>query len=157
MKKILLTILLVICLTGCDLLTKEEDLDDYEKVKYYEGGHIDSDRIAYRNMLITDYAKLQEVLNHYNIKTEIKEENFEKYNYLILVGEDRYCNGKIDSLAGIKLEDDEIYARFNINKTCNECAIEFYLYFVELDKNKYNEEKVVQYEYNPINNVYCDK
>ena len=157
MKKILLTILLVICLTGCDLLTKEEDLDDYEKVKYYEGGHIDSDRIAYRNMLITDYAKLQEVLNHYNIKTEIKEENFEKYNYLILVGEDRYCNGKIDSLAGIKLEDDEIYARFNINKTCNECAIEFYLYFVELDKNKYNEEKVVQYEYNPIKNVYCDK
>ena len=157
MKKILLTILLVICLTGCDLLTKEEDLDDYEKVKYYEGGHIDSDRIAYRNMLITDYAKLQEVLNHYNIKTEIKEENFEKYNYLILVGEDRYCNGKIDSLAGIKLEDDDIYARFNINKTCNECAIEFYLYFVELDKNKYNEEKVVQYEYNPIKNVYCDK
>ena len=157
MKKVLLTLLLLICLTGCDLLNKEDDLEDYEVVKYYEGGHIDSDKIAYRNMLITNYEKLQEVLNHYNIKTEIKEENFKKYNYLILVGEDRYCNGKIDSLAGIKLEDDEIYARFNINKTCNECAIEFYLYFVELDKNKYNEEKVVQYEYNPIKNIYCDK
>ena len=157
MKKVLLTLLLLICLTGCDLLKKEDNLEDYEVVKYYEGGHIDSDKIAYRNMLITNYAKLQEVLNHYQIKTEIKEENFNKYNYLVLIGEDRYCNGKIDSLAGIKLEDDEIYARFNINKTCNECAIEFYLYFVELDKNKYNEEKVVQYEYNPIKNVYCDK
>ena len=157
MKKILLVLLMLVFLTGCDLLKKEEEPDDYTKVKYYEGGHIDSDRIAYRNMLITNYDKLQEILNHYNIQSEIKVEDFAKYNYLVLIGEDRYCNGKIDSLAGIKEEDDEIYVKFNINKTCNECAIEYYLYFVELDKTKYTEEKVIQYEYNPIKNIYCDK
>ena len=157
MKKIIVLLCLLLCLTGCDLLKKEEELDDYEKVKYYEGGHVDSDKIAYRNMLITSFDKLQEVVNHYNIKTEITAEKFAKYNYLILIGEDRYCNGKIDSLAGIKEEDDEIFAKFNINKTCNECAIEYYLFFVELDKTKYSEEKVVQYEYNPIKNIYCDK
>ena len=54
-------------------------------------------------------------------------------------------------------ETEEIFAKFNINKTCNECAIEYYLFFVELDKTKYSEEKVVQYEYNPIKNIYCDK
>ncbi len=157
MKKMLLLFISIFLLTGCDILKKEEKPDDYEKVKYYDGGHIDSEKIAYRNMLITTYDKFQEVVNHYNIKSEIKEENFNKYNYLVLIGEDRYCNGKIESLGGIKEEDNEIYVKFNINKTCNECAIEYYLYFVELDKNKYNEEKVVQYEYNPIKNIYCDK
>ena len=157
MKKVLIAIVFMFFLTGCDLLNKEEDLSDYEKVKYYEGGHIDSDKIAYRNMLLTSYEKYQEVINHYNIQTDIKEENFAKYNYLVLIGENRYCNGKLDSLAGIKLEDNELYARFIIDKTCDECAIEFYLYFVELDKTKYNEEKTVQYEYSPIKNIYCDK
>lgn len=157
MKKIILAIMLMICITGCDLLKKEEIVDEFEKVKYYEGGQIDSDRIAYRNMLISSYDKLQEVENHYDFHPDITAEKFEKYNYLVLIGEDRYCNGKIESLAGIKEEDDEIHARFNINKTCDECAIKFYLYFVELDKNKYNQEKIVQYEYNPIKNVYCEK
>ena len=131
-------------------------MSEYEKVKYYEGGHIDSDKIAYRNILLKDYQKYLEVINHYNIKTDIKEENFNKYNYLVLIGENRYCNGSIKSLAGIKTEDGELYARFDIDKTCDECAIEYFPYFVELDNNKYNEEKIVQYEYNPIKNIYCD-
>ena len=157
MKKIILTILLLLCLTGCTLLNKEKDLNEYESIKYYEGGPIDSDKIAYQNMLITSYSKYLEVINHYNIQLDIKEENFTKFNYLTLIAEDRYCNGKIDSLAGIKLEDNELYVRFNINKTCNECAIRYYLYLVELDKSKYREEKVVRYEYVPINEIYCDK
>lgn len=156
MKKILLIISFLFCLTGCELLEKEETIDDYEKVNYFEGGHIDSDIIAYRNVLITNYDKLSEVINHYGIQTKITEENFEKYNYLVIIGEDRYCNGKIESFGGIKIEDNEYFVKFNINKTCNECAIEYYLYLVELDKTKYSEEKVVQYEYNPVNNVYCD-
>ncbi len=157
MKKILLIISFLFCLTGCELLEKEETIDDYEKVNYFEGGPIDSDKIAYQNMLITSYSKYLEVINHDNIQIDIIEENFTKFNYLTLIAEDRYCNGKIDSLAGIKLEDNELYVRFNINKTCNECAIRYYLYFVELDKSKYREEKVVRYEYVPINEIYCDK
>ncbi len=69
MKKMLLLFISIFLLTGCDILKKEEKPDDYEKVKYYDGGHIDSEKIAYRNMLITTYDKFQEVVNHYNIKS----------------------------------------------------------------------------------------
>ena len=157
MKRVLLLLLVLITITGCDLLKKEEEIDDYEKINYYEGGLIDSEKIAYRNMLITDYDKYLEIVNHYNVKFDISQENFTKYNYLVLLAEDRYCDGKINSLKGFKEEDDEYYVKFNITKSCNECSIKYYLYLAELDKNKYPEEKVVKYDYNQTNNVYCDK
>ncbi len=147
----------IILLTGCDILKKEEVPDGYEKVKTIEYGQIDADRIAYRNMLITNYAKYQEIINHYNVESKLKEEDFEKNNYIVLIGEDRYCDGKIDSFKGIKIEKDTINVKFRIEKTCKECSIKFYLYLIEVEKEKVPVEKDVKYYYEPIKDIYCDK
>lgn len=157
MKKIFILLLSIFIITGCDLLKKEEVPDGFSEVKAIEYGQIDSDRRAYRNMLITTYEKYQEVINHYNVKSKLKEEDFVNNNYIVVLAENIYCDGAINYLKGIKIEDKEIKVKFRITKTCKECSIKFYLYLVEVSKKDVPEEKDVKYLYEPVNEIYCDK
>jgi len=156
MKKMVLIIVCLFIVIGCDLLKKDEVLDDYVSYEYLELGSIDSDSIAYRNMLLTTYSKYLEVMSHYNLDGSILEEDFDKYNYLVLIAEDKYCDGSIDKLKGMKI-DDVIDVKFNITASCRECAIKYYLYLVKVSKSELNEEKEVKYTYESTNELYCDK
>jgi hypothetical protein len=157
MKKIIILLLGIFLFTGCDLLKKEEVPDGYTKVNYLSYGQIDADKIAYRSMLITTYNKYKEVIKHYDVKNKLKEEDFKNNNYVVVIGEDKYCEGKIEELKGIKLYDDYISVKFKITQTCDECSNRYYLYLVEVSKKELSEEKEVKYEYEPINEVYCEE
>ena len=157
MKKIIFIIICLVLLTGCDILKKEEVIDDFEEVRSLYYGQIDSDKIAYRNMLFTTYDKYVEFVKHYSIKKQLYEDEFEKNNYIVLIAEDKYCDGAIDKFKGIKLEKDKLNVKFLITKTCKECSIKYYLYLIEVPKDTINEEKDIKYIYEPTNEVYCDK
>ncbi len=87
MKKVIIILLSVFFITGCDLLKKEEVDDGYKKVDTISYGEVESDRIAYRNMLITTYEKYNEVIKHYKVKNKLKESDFKNNNYIVLVAE----------------------------------------------------------------------
>lgn len=157
MKKILIIILSIFILTGCDLFKKEEVDDGYNKVNYIDYGQIESDKIAYRSMLLTNYDKYKEVIKHYKVKSKLSDKDFKDHNYIVVIGEDKYCDGKLEKLKGIKIYDDYISVKFTIFKTCDECSIRYYLYLVEVDKKEVKSEKEIRYEYEATNEVYCDK
>ena len=157
MKKIVIILLGLFIITGCDLLKKEEVDDGYSEVDYIDYGEVESDRIAYRNMLITTYDKYNEVIKHYKVKSKIKETDFKDNNYIVLVAEYKYCDGDIEKLKGIKLEEDILNVKFIVKKSCKECSKKFYLYLIKVKKSEINVEKDINYEYEGSNELYCDK
>lgn len=119
-------------------------------------GSIADDDLIYKDILVKDYTKYQEILSHYEMQEDLTKDDFIDYDYLAIVVENDYCGGEIHGISDAKVNDNIINITVDIETSCSPCPSVHELYFVRFDKNIIKDNPKVNIDYNSINKLDCD-
>lgn len=153
MKKfIMFFIAIVIIILGCIILKNKYE-NKNNSLYFVRAGSIDIDDLSYKDVLITEYEKYQEVMLRYQMEEAISKEEFEKYNFLVLIIENDYCSGIVSDIMDNGYKDNIINLSVNIDSNCDMCATKNEMYLVRFNKNYIKDNYKVNMDYSDINCV----
>lgn len=153
MKKFIMFVVAgIIIILGYLLLTKKYE-DKSNSLYFVRAGSIDIDDLSYKDILITEYEKYQEVMLRYQMEESISKEEFEKYNFLVLIIENDYCSGVVNDIIDNGYKDNIINISVNIDSNCDMCATKNEMYLVRFSKNYIKDNYKVNMDYSDINCV----
>lgn len=168
MKKSLIMIIcaiLIISIGSVIIVHKHENnssednsnkLSNENKPVIVNAGSIADDDLIYKDVLVKDYSKYQEILSHYEMQEDLIKDDFIDYDYLAIVVENVYCGGEIHGISDAKVNDNIINITVDIEASCSPCPSVHELYFVRFDKNIIKDDYKVNINYKNINKLNCD-
>ena len=133
MKKSLIMIIcaiLIISIGSVIIVHKHENnssednsnkLSNENKPVIVNAGSIADDDLIYKDVLVKDYSKYQEILSHYEMQEDLIKDDFIDYDYLAIVVENVYCGGEIHGISDAKVNDNIINITVDIETSCSPC------------------------------------
>ena len=156
MRKYILVILCLILLTGCSFgKGKEPKKIEGNNPTYYSAGSIDYDDNQYENVLVSDYTKYKEIVGHFATITDIKESDFESYEFLAIGIKTSGCNQNFKDIVDATIKGKAVNITFTYELQCGLCAPEKALFFVRFNKGEIPEGYSVNVIGEALNTVDC--
>ena len=131
-------------ITYIDTIKYEADNTTYENISKYDG------------KIITTYADYENFKKEYNINSNIKEKDFNKYYYIIVFAENDYCGGKTNGIRDVKTSNNKVEIDIGYDGSCGPCAPEYKLFIVPIEKEKITHSTTINYKYTVENKYECD-
>ncbi len=154
MKKAIIPLLMVLFVIGIAIfLLRDNDHPAIQdkmptsNLRILDGGSIDPEVLAYRNVLLKDYASYIEVVDYYQIEEVLKESDFNHHDYLAVVIENDYCPGNLDGIYDVVVSNNKAIVKVNVHDMSETCPIDYEMFFVELDKNKLKDNFEIEVKY----------
>ena len=150
MKKFLVSVICVLTfstlLVGCN-----KQNGSNIKFEYIYDDYIDEE-INEKDLLLSTYEDYQNLINKYYLQTNIEQEEFDKYNILV-VFDSNYCDSEKE-IKSINYQDNKLEILYNVHKICGLCAPHTNLYFYRIDK--INSDVILKTKYKRIKDEKCD-
>ena len=164
MKKYLFIFVCLILITGCSFFKKNPNSNSNSNSNknitgnnptYFSAGSIDYDDNTYENVLVTDYSKYKEIVNHFATITDIKEEDFNTYEFLAIGVKTSGCHENFKKIIDAQIKGKTVNITFTYELQCGLCAPEKALFFVRFNKGEIPEGYSVNVTGEAINTVDC--
>ena len=151
MKKFLVSVICVfafsILLVGCN---KQNGTNI--KFEYIYDDFIE-DKVENQELLLSTYEDYQSFINKYSLQTNIKQEEFDNYDYIVVFDYD-YCDTEREISKITDYEDNRLEILYNVHKICGLCAPHTNLYFYRI--NKTSSDVKIKTKYKRLKDEECD-
>ena len=125
-----------------------------EKIIYKEGRL--NNNFDDKNILITNYNEYKNIISTYNSDDILSENDFNNYNYLLVILNLDECRESITDIKSLDIKDNNIKLIFNVDGRCGVCALTTKYYYIRIDKNKISNLDNVDIDYNVTKQQTCD-
>ncbi len=111
----------------------------------------------YDRKILYSYEEYQEFINESKYESKLTESDFNNNAYIIAFAENDYCRGKINDIRDVKVESNVIAIEIGYDGSCGQCASDYTLYTIAINKDKINDNTMVsKYKYVRENDYDCD-
>ncbi len=137
-------------------IKRDNDKKQGNKPFYFYAGTVEEENENYNKKIITNYTEYKEILDLYEMQADLKESDFDKYDYLALFITLDSCGEEIESVEDASYTKNIIKVTLNMRYTCGVCTPLTKLYFIRFNKKSTKGYKNVDIKYNTVSKTKCE-